>query len=63
MIFDPKISKLEERTYLESISMDEIHGIFIACEMRTEQENPSIKEVIQKIQEEKEKWKEKGKIR
>ena len=40
MIFDPKISSLEERTYLYSISMDELHGIFTTYEMRTEQENP-----------------------
>jgi hypothetical protein len=35
MRFDPKISTLEERAYLNSISMDELHGIFIAYEMRT----------------------------
>jgi hypothetical protein len=45
MIFDSKISALEERDDLESISMDELHGIFIVYEMRTEQENPYIKEV------------------
>jgi hypothetical protein len=44
MRFDPKISTLEERSYLNSISMDELHGIFTAYEMRTEQENPYIKE-------------------
>jgi hypothetical protein len=44
MIFDPKISSLEERTYLDSISMDELHGIFTAYEMTTEQENPTTKE-------------------
>jgi hypothetical protein len=43
MIFDPKISALEERSDLNSISMDELHGIFIAYEMRTEQENPDVK--------------------
>jgi hypothetical protein len=43
MIFDPKISSLEERSDLNSISMDELHGIFIAYEMRTEQENPDVK--------------------
>jgi hypothetical protein len=37
MIFDPKISTLQERSYLNSISMDELHGIFTAYEMRTEQ--------------------------
>jgi hypothetical protein len=35
MRFDPKISALEERTDLDSISMDELHGIFTAYEMRT----------------------------
>ena len=44
MRFDPKISTLEERAYLDSISMDELHGIFIAYELITEQENPNIKE-------------------
>jgi hypothetical protein len=44
MRFDPKISTLEEREDLDSISMDELHGIFTAYEMRTEQENPGIKE-------------------
>jgi hypothetical protein len=44
MIFDPKISTLEEREYIDSISMDELHGIFTAYEMRTKQENPDIKE-------------------
>ena len=42
--FDPKISTLEERSDLNSIRMDELHGIFTAYEMRTEQENPYIKE-------------------
>jgi hypothetical protein len=44
MIFDPRISTLEERSDLNSISMDELHGIFTAYEMRTEQENLYIKE-------------------
>jgi hypothetical protein len=44
MRFDPKISSLEERVDLNSISMDELHGIFIAYEMRTKQENLDIKE-------------------
>jgi hypothetical protein len=35
MRFDPKISTLEEREDLNSISMDELHGIFIAYEIRT----------------------------
>jgi hypothetical protein len=40
MRFNPKISALEERSDLNSISMDKLHGIFIAYEMRTEHENP-----------------------
>jgi hypothetical protein len=45
MRFNPKISALEEISDLNSISMDELHGIFIAYEMRTQQENPDVKEV------------------
>jgi hypothetical protein len=44
MKFNPKISALEERSDLNSIRMDELHGIFIAYEMRIEQENPDVKE-------------------
>jgi hypothetical protein len=46
MRFNPKISALEERSNLDSISMDELHGIFTAYEMRTKQENPYVKEVV-----------------
>jgi hypothetical protein len=44
MRFNPKISALEERSDLNSISMDELHGILTAYEMRTELENPDVKE-------------------
>jgi hypothetical protein len=44
MRFNPKISTLEEISDLNSISMDELHGIFTAYEMRTKQENPDVKE-------------------
>jgi hypothetical protein len=44
MRFDPMISALEEREDLDSISMDELHGIFTSYEMRTEHENTDIKE-------------------
>jgi hypothetical protein len=44
MRFNPKISTLEEILDLNSISMDELHGIFIAYEMTTEQENPNVKQ-------------------
>jgi hypothetical protein len=46
MRFNPNISTLEEISDLDSISMDELHGIFRAYEMRTEQENPDVKEEI-----------------
>jgi hypothetical protein len=36
MRFDPKISTLEERADIDSISMDELHGIFTTYEMRIE---------------------------
>jgi hypothetical protein len=35
MRFDPNISTLEEREDLGTISMEELHGIFTAYEMRT----------------------------
>jgi hypothetical protein len=44
MRFDPKISSLEERADLDSINMNELHGIFTTYEMRNEQENTYIKE-------------------
>ena len=45
MTFNPKISALEERSDLDSISMAELHGIFTAYEMRTEHGNLDVKEV------------------
>jgi hypothetical protein len=48
MRFDPKISALAERSDPNSISMDELHGIFTTYEMRIEQENPDIKEASKK---------------
>jgi hypothetical protein len=59
MRFNPKISTLEERSYPNSISMEELHGIFTAYEMRTEQENPDVKEAAFKATK-KIKEKEKG---
>jgi hypothetical protein len=44
MSFNPKISTLKEISDLNSISMDELHGIFTAYEMRTKQENADVKE-------------------
>jgi hypothetical protein len=46
LIFDPKISSLEERVDINSISMDELHEIFTVYEMITEKENPYIKEAV-----------------
>jgi hypothetical protein len=59
MRFNPKISTLEERSNLNSIRMDELHGIFIAYEMRTEQENPYVKEAVFKASKRSKKKKEK----
>jgi cell division protein ZapA (FtsZ GTPase activity inhibitor) len=42
--FDPKISSLEEIKNIDTLSMDELHAIFIAYEMRKEQNTPSKKE-------------------
>ena len=61
MRFDPKLSTLEEREYLDSINMDELHGIFTTYEMRIEQENLDVKEVTfkaSKISKKKEKKQE-----
>jgi hypothetical protein len=44
MRFNPKISTLEEISDMNSISMDELHGIFTSYEKRIEQENPDVKE-------------------
>jgi hypothetical protein len=35
MIFDPNISALEEIIYLDTLSMEELHGILTTYEMRT----------------------------
>jgi hypothetical protein len=44
MRFDSKISTLEERVDLDTMTMDELHGILTAYEMRTEQDNLVTKE-------------------
>jgi uncharacterized coiled-coil protein SlyX len=44
MRFDSKISSLEERVDLATMTMDELHGILTAYEMRIEQDNPVMKE-------------------
>ena len=49
MRFDSKVSALEERQYLDKLSMDELHGILTTYEMRTKKENPSRKEETFKV--------------
>jgi len=44
MRYDPKISSLEERVDLATLSMDELHGILTTYEMRIEKDNPVKKE-------------------
>jgi len=44
MRFDLKIPTLEERVELDTITMDELHGILTNYEMRKEQDNPVMKE-------------------
>jgi hypothetical protein len=44
MRYDLKISSLEEREYLATLSMDELHGILTTYEMRIEKENQVTKE-------------------
>jgi hypothetical protein len=45
LIFDAKVSAIEEMKDLDKLTMDELHGILTAYEMRTEKENSSKKEV------------------
>jgi hypothetical protein len=44
MRYDPNILSLEEKVDLDTLIMDEIHGIFTTYEMRIEQENLVTKE-------------------
>jgi hypothetical protein len=44
MIFDSKISYLEERVHLVTLTMNELHGILTTYEMRIEKDNPVMKE-------------------
>jgi hypothetical protein len=62
MRYDPNISSLEERADLDTLSMDELHGILIAYKMRTEQDNPVMKEATFKASKKiKKKYKQKEK--
>ena len=42
--FDAKVSSIEEMKDLDSLTMDELHGILVAYEMRIDKENTSKKE-------------------
>ena len=44
MKYDSKVSTLEERDGLDSLTVDELHGIFTAYEMRTRHNDSSRKE-------------------
>jgi hypothetical protein len=45
LIFDAKVSTIEEMKDIGSLTMDKLHGILTTYEMRTEKENPSKREV------------------
>ena len=49
MRFDFKISAIEERSDLDTMTMDELHGTLIAYEMRIEQEDTAGKEATFKV--------------
>ena len=42
--FDAKVFSLEEKKHLDELTMDQLHGILMAYEMKIEKENPSRKE-------------------
>ena len=44
MIYNPKISTLEDRENIDKITMNELYGILIAYEMRIRQDNSQKKE-------------------
>ena len=50
--YDSNISSLEDRTDLDKLTMDELHGILTAYEMRIGQEGPSRKEAAFKASKE-----------
>ena len=47
--FNPKISTLEERTDLQTMIVDQLHGTLVAYEMRIEDEDTSRKEATFKV--------------
>ena len=47
--FNPKISALEERTNLDTMTVDQLHGTLLAYEMTIEDEDTSRKEAAFKV--------------
>jgi hypothetical protein len=41
MRYDANISTVEDRPELDKLTVDQLHGIFTACEMRIENKKPS----------------------
>ncbi|KAH9331802.1 hypothetical protein KI387_003910, partial [Taxus chinensis] len=54
LIFDAKVSAIEEMKDLDKLSMDELHGILTDYEMRTESNKPAKKEAAFKVSKKKE---------
>jgi kynurenine formamidase len=42
--FDVKVFAIKEMKYLDSLTMDEFHGILTAYDIRTKKENTKLKE-------------------
>jgi hypothetical protein len=55
MRYDAKISTLEDRLYLDNLTMDELHGILTVYEMRIGKERPTKGETTFKASKEKKK--------
>ena len=62
MRFDSKISTIEERSDMYTMTVDELHGILTTYEMRTKQEHPSGKEAAFKSSNQKVTSKQKQKL-
>ena len=62
LILDAKVSAIEEIKDLDSLTINELHGILMVYKMRIEKENPSKKEVSFKASKKKNKREHEGKI-
>ena len=49
MAYNPKVSTLEDRENISSLTLDELYGILIAYELRIGQENHSKEEETFKV--------------